>query len=106
MTEPVPPLDLRARLLIDGAWTDGFETFDVTDKYTGERIGCADRASRAQVETAVGAAAWKSGCQKWNGNTALLIRNVTSNRAMPGRSRIPSGPAATRSARSAMLSVP
>lgn len=57
MTEPVRPLDLRARLLIDGVWTDGFETFDVTDKYTGERIGCADRASRAQVETAVGAAA-------------------------------------------------
>ena len=49
VTEPVRPLDLRARLLIDGVWTDGFETFDVTDKYTGERIGCADRASRAMA---------------------------------------------------------
>lgn len=50
------PLDLRARLLIDGAWVDGGETFDVFDKFTGERIGCADRATREQVSTAVAAA--------------------------------------------------
>lgn len=58
MTAPaVPsPLGLRARLLIDGVWTDGSETFDVTDKYTGEVIGRADRASREQVAAAVAAA--------------------------------------------------
>jgi acyl-CoA reductase-like NAD-dependent aldehyde dehydrogenase len=52
----VSPLDLRARLLIDGVWTDGAGTFDVTDKYTGEVIGRADRASHAQVQAAVAAA--------------------------------------------------
>lgn len=46
----------RARLLIDGAWVDGSETFAVTDKFTGEIIGHADRASRAQVDAAVAAA--------------------------------------------------
>lgn len=49
-------LALRARLLIDGAWVDGVETFPVHDKYTGEVIGTADRASREQVATAVLAA--------------------------------------------------
>lgn len=54
---PAPaPLDLRARLLIGGVWTDGIETFPVHDKYTGEVIGCADRASRDQVRAAVAAA--------------------------------------------------
>jgi succinate-semialdehyde dehydrogenase / glutarate-semialdehyde dehydrogenase len=46
----------RARLLIDGAWVEGTETFPVTDKYTGQLIGHADRASREQVEAAVAAA--------------------------------------------------
>lgn len=55
MSAPAP-LDLRARLLIDGAWVDGAETFDVFDKFTGERIGCADRATREQVSAAVAAA--------------------------------------------------
>lgn len=50
------PLGLRARLLIDGAWVDGAGTFDVFDKYTGDRIGVADRASETQVRAAVGAA--------------------------------------------------
>lgn len=50
------PLDLRARLLIGGVWTDGIETFPVHDKFTGEIIGCADRASRDQVRAAVAAA--------------------------------------------------
>jgi acyl-CoA reductase-like NAD-dependent aldehyde dehydrogenase len=54
---PAPaPLDLRARLLIGGVWTDGLDTFPVRDKYTGEVIGCADRASRDQVHAAVAAA--------------------------------------------------
>jgi succinate-semialdehyde dehydrogenase/glutarate-semialdehyde dehydrogenase len=46
----------RARLLINGAWTDGVSTFPVYDKFSGEKIGIADRASREQVDAAVGAA--------------------------------------------------
>jgi acyl-CoA reductase-like NAD-dependent aldehyde dehydrogenase len=46
----------RARLLIDGAWTDGADTFPVTDKFSGAVIGYADRASREQVDAAVAAA--------------------------------------------------
>ncbi len=46
----------RARLLIDGRWVEGTETFPVYDKFTGERIGEADRASREQVDAAVDAA--------------------------------------------------
>jgi acyl-CoA reductase-like NAD-dependent aldehyde dehydrogenase len=46
----------RARLLIDGAWTEGAETFPVLDKFSGELIGHADRASREQVDAAVAAA--------------------------------------------------
>lgn len=49
-------LDLRARLLIDGRWVDGAETFAVTDKFAGEVIGHADRATREQVSAAVAAA--------------------------------------------------
>jgi succinate-semialdehyde dehydrogenase/glutarate-semialdehyde dehydrogenase len=47
---------LRARLLIGGVWTEGIETFTVTDKFTGEVIGHADRASHEQVDAAVAAA--------------------------------------------------
>jgi acyl-CoA reductase-like NAD-dependent aldehyde dehydrogenase len=46
----------RARLLIDGRWVEGTETFPVFDKFTGARIGEADRASREQVDAAVDAA--------------------------------------------------
>jgi acyl-CoA reductase-like NAD-dependent aldehyde dehydrogenase len=46
----------RARLLIDGRWVEGTETFPVFDKFTGEQIGEADRASREQVDAAVDAA--------------------------------------------------
>jgi acyl-CoA reductase-like NAD-dependent aldehyde dehydrogenase len=46
----------RARLLIDGKWVEGTETFPVTDKFSGEVIGHADRASREQVDAAVAAA--------------------------------------------------
>jgi succinate-semialdehyde dehydrogenase/glutarate-semialdehyde dehydrogenase len=46
----------RARLLIGGVWTEGAETFPVVDKFTGEVIGHADRASREQVDQAVAAA--------------------------------------------------
>ena len=46
----------RARLLINGQWVDGVGTFDVTDKFSGEVIGQADRASREQVDAAVAAA--------------------------------------------------
>jgi succinate-semialdehyde dehydrogenase/glutarate-semialdehyde dehydrogenase len=43
----------RARLLIAGDWVEGPETFPVTDKFSGDIIGHADRASREQVEAAV-----------------------------------------------------
>ena len=46
----------RARLLIDGRWTDGVSTFPVYDKFSGGQIGVADRASREQVNAAVSAA--------------------------------------------------
>ena len=46
----------RARLLIDGAWVEGTETFPVTDKFTGDVVGHADSASREQVQAAVAAA--------------------------------------------------
>lgn len=46
----------RARLIIGGKWVDGEETFPVHDKFSGEVIGSADRASRAQVDAAVAAA--------------------------------------------------
>ena len=46
----------RARLLIGGEWVDGVESFAVNDKFSGQLIGHADRASRAQVDAAVAAA--------------------------------------------------
>jgi succinate-semialdehyde dehydrogenase/glutarate-semialdehyde dehydrogenase len=56
-TRAVPGVALRrARLLVEGAWIEGPETFAVIDKFTGELIGHADRASREQVESAVAAA--------------------------------------------------
>jgi acyl-CoA reductase-like NAD-dependent aldehyde dehydrogenase len=46
----------RARLLIGGEWSSGAGTFPVFDKFTGEQIGEADRASAEQVAAAVAAA--------------------------------------------------
>lgn len=46
----------RAPLLIGGAWVAGAETFPVFDKFTGEQIGEAERATREQVDAAVAAA--------------------------------------------------
>ena len=46
----------RAKLLIDGRWTEGDATYPVYDKFSGELIGHADSASREQVAEAVGAA--------------------------------------------------
>lgn len=45
-----------ARLLIDGEWRDGADTFPVLDKFTGAVIGSAHRARREQVAEAVTAA--------------------------------------------------
>lgn len=57
MTPTASPVSLRrARLLIGGEWVEGTDTFPVTDKFTGETIGHADRATREQVEAAIGAA--------------------------------------------------
>ncbi len=46
----------RVKLLIDGAWTSGVDTFEVVDKFSGETIGVADRASREQTDAAVASA--------------------------------------------------
>jgi succinate-semialdehyde dehydrogenase/glutarate-semialdehyde dehydrogenase len=46
----------RARLLIGGEWATGAETFPVFDKFSGELLGAADRASNDQVAAAVAAA--------------------------------------------------
>ncbi len=46
----------RARLLIDGEWSEGRETVPVLDKFSGELVGMADRASRDQVDAAVASA--------------------------------------------------
>ena len=46
----------HARLLIGGEWVDGVDAFPVADKFSGEIIGHAERASRDQVEAAVAAA--------------------------------------------------
>ncbi len=42
-----------ARLLVNGEWTEGAETYPVFDKFSGELIGHADCASRDQVTAAV-----------------------------------------------------
>jgi succinate-semialdehyde dehydrogenase/glutarate-semialdehyde dehydrogenase len=47
----------RARLFVDGVWTEGGAGVQpIVDKYTGEIIGSVDVASRAQVDAAVAAA--------------------------------------------------
>lgn len=46
----------RAPLLIGGRWTDGSDSYPVFDKFTGEPIGEAARASREHVDAAVAAA--------------------------------------------------
>jgi acyl-CoA reductase-like NAD-dependent aldehyde dehydrogenase len=47
---------MQARLLIDGAWTDGVDRFEVVDKFGGHAIGSAQGASRELVAAAVEAA--------------------------------------------------
>jgi succinate-semialdehyde dehydrogenase/glutarate-semialdehyde dehydrogenase len=46
----------RAKLLIGGEWVEGVRTIPVFDKFSGELIGEADRASEEQVNAAVAAA--------------------------------------------------
>jgi acyl-CoA reductase-like NAD-dependent aldehyde dehydrogenase len=46
----------RAKLLIGGKWTSGASSFNVFDKFTGERIGQAEAASEEQIDQAVAAA--------------------------------------------------
>ena len=46
----------QARLLIDGRWSDGVDSFAVLDKYSGAVVGRGQRASREQVDAAVAAA--------------------------------------------------
>ncbi len=43
-------------MLIGGKWETGAETIPVIDKYSGETIGTIPRASKADVERAIGAA--------------------------------------------------
>jgi len=47
---------LRGTLFIDGAWAKGTATFSVLDKFSGELVGTAERASKEQVDSAVAAA--------------------------------------------------
>ena len=47
---------LRGTLFIDGAWAKGTNTFSVLDKFSGDLVGTAERASREQVDGAVAAA--------------------------------------------------
>ncbi len=46
----------QARLLINGRWCDGSESFPVLDKYTGAVVGLGQRARQEQVHAAVAAA--------------------------------------------------
>ena len=46
----------RARLLIDGKWTEAAATYPVFDKFSGELIGYADLATKDQVDRAVASA--------------------------------------------------
>ena len=55
MNEP-EAVQRQARLLIDGNWCDGVDTFAVLDKYSGAVVGRGHRASREQVDAAVAAA--------------------------------------------------
>jgi succinate-semialdehyde dehydrogenase/glutarate-semialdehyde dehydrogenase len=43
----------RAPLFLNGAWNEGSETFSVFDKFSGDEIGMASRATRDQVNDAV-----------------------------------------------------
>jgi len=43
-------------LFIDGAWAKGTESFSVFDKFSGDLVGTAERASKEQVDSAVAAA--------------------------------------------------
>ena len=55
MSESGPALQ-QARLLIDGKWVDGIDSFAVVDKFSGVVVGRGQRASRDQVDAAVAAA--------------------------------------------------
>lgn len=55
MNEAQPTLT-RNTLFVDSAWTKGIETFPVLDKFSGELVGIAERASKEQVDRAVAAA--------------------------------------------------
>jgi succinate-semialdehyde dehydrogenase/glutarate-semialdehyde dehydrogenase len=43
----------RAPLFLNGAWVDGGDSFPVFDKFTGDEIGVAARATRDQLDAAV-----------------------------------------------------
>jgi acyl-CoA reductase-like NAD-dependent aldehyde dehydrogenase len=53
---PVAAVGWRAPLFLDGAWVESAETTPVFDKFTGEQIGVAARATREHVDRAVRAA--------------------------------------------------
>ena len=53
---PAAAMHWRAPLFVNGAWVDGIESTPVFDKFTGEQIGLAARATREQVDRAVGGA--------------------------------------------------
>ncbi len=51
-----PGAERDARLLIDGRWCDGAETWVVNDKFSGSPFGRGHVASKSQVDAAVAAA--------------------------------------------------
>jgi succinate-semialdehyde dehydrogenase/glutarate-semialdehyde dehydrogenase len=56
MNETTQAIRSTGTLFIDGAWTTGTSRFSVLDKFSGDVIGTAERASREQVDGAVAAA--------------------------------------------------
>ena len=53
MSSPPVAVGWRAPLFLDGAWVEGSEATPVFDKFTGEPIGVAARATRELVDRAV-----------------------------------------------------
>ena len=61
----------RAPLFVNGAWVDGAEASPVFDKFTGEPIGVAARATREQVaRRRRWAPAPPSSASPWTGSAA------------------------------------
>ncbi|MGH9086533.1 MAG: aldehyde dehydrogenase family protein [Acidimicrobiales bacterium] len=65
MPEPGPDGTTEARLFVAGEWCDGAHQVTLNDKFTGDEVGTAHRASRAQVERALRALADAQASIEW-----------------------------------------